>query len=92
MKDYSMIIAGLSATGLTRVERHKRIAEIEAEFRADLEALYAPSATKAQRDILYNKAYADSHAYGYSEIAGHYCDLVEFMHRYEKAGRTRADS
>lgn len=46
---------------------------------------YGFNLTDAQHALVYSKAYQDGHAYGYSEVEGHYRDLVEFAEELLKA-------
>ena len=89
MKDYSEIYSAIPEN-LSRGERLQRFKEMNAEFRKDLEAIYGPGGTQKQQDILFEKAWEDGHAEGYNAIVGVYCDLVELITKYNKAGSTNS--
>lgn len=51
-------------------------ARIVAEFRSDLEMEFG-MAGHVKADALFSRAWEDGHAYGLSEVASRYADLVE---------------
>lgn len=59
-------------------------AETDTLFRAALEEEYLTEldASAEQKNILWDKAYADGHSIGYSEIENYYIDLVSFLEEY----------
>ena len=57
---------------------HARSAELEAQFRDDLEHYYGMKG-HPKADLLYGKAYDRGHSGGMEEVANHYSDLVELV-------------
>jgi hypothetical protein len=53
-------------------------AALEAEFRADLEEYYGMTG-HPKADLLYSKSWERGHAYGLSEVANVYSDLVDLV-------------
>jgi len=89
MKDYDAILQDIWAGNGTRDEKRNRAKAAEAEFRNELESIYAPACSQEQRDILFAKAYADGHYAGYSAIVEHYSDLAEFIVNFNKAANSK---
>lgn len=59
---------------------HMEVQRLGEEFRRDMEwSNSTESLPKVVRDRLYGKAWEDGHAYGYTEVSGHYSDLADLV-------------
>jgi hypothetical protein len=61
-------------------------AAAEEQWAEWLHVTHANEFTTGQARVIYEKAWEDGHAFGYSEVEIHYQDLVDLIRRIQAAG------